>query len=99
MDSYAKLHPREYTTRFLEQNVRPDARTLYESRPCTIAAGSLETSFGSALVRLGATSIVAGVRCELGPVASDAVCTVVANVELLPICSPRFTAGKPPELA
>lgn len=102
MDTFAKLHPREFTTRFLEQNIRPDARALDAVRHVRVASGSLAAScYGSALVRLGGTSVVAGVRAELGALPtepSDAL-LVVANVELLPICSPRFLPGRPPELA
>jgi exosome complex component RRP43 len=101
MDTFAKLHPREYTTRFLEQNIRPDARSLDAVRHVRVATGSLSDScYGSALVRIGGTSVVAGVRAELGPCAdADEAVLLVANVELLPICSPRFLPGRPPELA
>lgn len=108
MDVFQKLHPLEYTSRFLEQNIRPDARALYSVRGASVSTGALTSCFGSALVQLGATSVVAGVRAELGRVSDSALasspadaaaCCVIANVELLPLCSPRFLPGKPPELA
>jgi exosome complex component RRP43 len=100
MDSFQKLHPREYAMRFLEQDIRPDARPLFGVRSASVSRGALTSCYGSALAQLGSTSVVAGVRAELGRVEPGTpLHCVVANVELLPLCSPRFLPGKPPELA
>jgi len=93
-----RVHPLEYQKRFLEQNVRSDGRTVNKFRPTAITFDSVSTCVGSSFVKIGDTSVVAGVRAELGA-DSATDCTVLANIELLPICSSKFTFGRPPAIA
>lgn len=82
-------------------------------------SGSISTAEGSALVRLGDTTIVCGVKAEIaepeldrpedGFLGSHRVLLtydigifktlLVPNLDLPPICSPKFKPGPPPEEA
>jgi len=80
--------------------VRPDGRSLMKIRKTKISVGTIGTADGSALVRIGHSSIIAGIRGEVGeatPISQKG--QIVANVELTPLCSTRFRPGKPSEQA
>lgn len=62
---YQRLHPRAYLERFLAEQVRPDGREAEEWRDISLHVGSISTADGSALVRLGETTIVCGVKAEI----------------------------------
>ena len=62
---YQRLHPRAYFERFLAEQVRPDSREAEEWRDIFVHVGSISTADGSALVRLGETTIVCGVKAEI----------------------------------
>lgn len=62
---FQRLHPRVYLERFLSESVRPDGRSFASSRTLSLNAGSISTADGSALVRLGDTTIICGVKAEV----------------------------------
>eukprot|EP01116_Phalansterium_solitarium_P016804 TRINITY_DN3983_c0_g1_i2.p1 TRINITY_DN3983_c0_g1~~TRINITY_DN3983_c0_g1_i2.p1 ORF type:complete len:321 (-),score=23.88 TRINITY_DN3983_c0_g1_i2:12-905(-) len=100
MESFRKIYPSEFYRKFLVHNVRPDGRSLSSVRQTTVSCGSISTADGSSFVKLGQTAMVAGVKAEVGaPTAKSPVGQIVVNVELLPICSAQFRAGKPAEQA
>ncbi len=80
---------------------RLDGRRLNEYREVQIETGVIEKAEGSALVRLGKTEVMVGVKIEMGEPFSDVpnsgVLTV--NVELVPLASPQFEPGPPNENA
>uniref|UniRef100_A0A3Q3M212 Exosome complex component RRP43 n=1 Tax=Mastacembelus armatus TaxID=205130 RepID=A0A3Q3M212_9TELE len=93
--------PLEYHRSFLKENCRPDGRELSEFRTTTLNIGSISTADGSALVKVGNTTVVCGIKAEL---ANPAVETpgkgyIVPNVDLPPLCSSRFRPGPPGEQA
>ncbi|KAJ7494707.1 ribosomal protein S5 domain 2-type protein [Mycena galericulata] len=55
---FQRLHPRAYLERFVAENVRPDGRPFDAWRDVSVNVGSISTANGSALVRLGETTIV-----------------------------------------
>ncbi|KAK5662896.1 hypothetical protein OQA88_6307 [Cercophora sp. LCS_1] len=71
---FAKLSPHPYLLRNLTPSspssvpVRTNARVPQEARPVQIQTSSLSQANGSALVRLGDTSVLCGVRAEILPV-------------------------------
>ena len=73
MEVFRKLYPREFLKKFTSQGVRPDGRKLERSRKLNVAAGTITSASGSAVVTLGATRVVAGVRAELARVATKKV--------------------------
>lgn len=69
---YAKLTPPAYLLAHLQPSpdastppTRPSGRSLLEARTPHIHTGSLSHSSGSAVVRLGGTSAVCGIRAEI----------------------------------
>lgn len=67
MESYRKIYPLEFHRQFLLHGVRPDGRKLSTSRKTKLNVGLIETADGSAFVKLGHTSVIAGVVGEIGP--------------------------------
>jgi exosome complex component RRP43 len=59
---YKKIHPNKYLRNYLEKDVRPDSRKLLEWRPVIINTNSLSSCEGSALVKIGNTSIMCGIK-------------------------------------
>lgn len=112
-DTFAKLTPRPFLLAHLKQQpqIRPGGRQPREHRKPTINTGSLTHSNGSAVVRLGDTAVVCGVRGEIllasdipHPPSEDATESavveelglVVPNIELSTGCSPAHMPGNPP---
>ncbi|XP_034241069.1 exosome complex component RRP43-like [Thrips palmi] len=98
---YKSIHPVKYYRDFLAQDVRPDGRTPDKTRTVTVNANSISTSDGSATVRIGNTTVICGIKAELGKPKADEPESgfVVPNVELPPLCSPCFRPGPPSEEA
>ncbi|KFV87215.1 Exosome complex component RRP43, partial [Struthio camelus australis] len=98
---FRTVEPLEYYRRFLKENCRPDGRELGEFRATTVNIGSITTADGSALVKLGNTTVICGVKAELAtpPVDSPNKGYIVPNVELPSLCSTRFRPGPPGEEA
>jgi len=62
---FQRLHPKAYLERFLAEQLRPDGRETAEWRGLFVHVGSISTADGSALVRLGDTTIVCGIKAEI----------------------------------
>ncbi|TFK69417.1 ribosomal protein S5 domain 2-like protein [Pluteus cervinus] len=98
---FQRLHPRVYLERFLAENVRPDGREFDAWRPVSVNVGSISTADGSALVRLGDTTVVCGVKAEIAEPELDKPEEgfIVPNLDLPAMCSPKFKPGPPTEEA
>ncbi|XP_062910431.1 exosome complex component RRP43 [Mobula hypostoma] len=98
---FKTVEPLEYYRKFLKENCRPDGRELGEFRTTTLNIGSITTADGSALVKLGNTTVVCGIKVEFAAPTVDAPNKgyVVPNVDLPPLCSSRFRPGPPGEQA
>ncbi|KAH0628671.1 hypothetical protein JD844_010083, partial [Phrynosoma platyrhinos] len=64
-------------------------------------SGSITTADGSALVKLGNTTVVCGIKAEFAAPHADSSNKgyIVPNVDLPPLCSSRFRPGPPGEEA
>ncbi|XP_032389608.1 exosome complex component RRP43 [Etheostoma spectabile] len=93
--------PLEYHRSFLKENCRPDGRELSEFRTTTLNIGSITTADGSALVKVGNTTVICGIKAELTNPTGEAPGKgyIVPNVDLPPLCSSRFRPGPPAEQA
>ncbi|XP_055100975.2 exosome complex component RRP43 isoform X1 [Symphalangus syndactylus] len=69
---FKTVEPLEYYRRFLKENCRPDGRELGEFRTTTVNIGSISTADGSALVKLGNTTVICGVKAEFAAPPTDA---------------------------
>jgi exosome complex component RRP43 len=98
---FQRLHPRAYFERFVSEKVRPDGREFDEWRDVSVNVGSISTANGSALVRMGDTTIVCGVKAEIAEPELDRPGEgyLVPNIDLPAICSPKFKSGPPAEEA
>lgn len=90
---------RTYIEQKLKDGKRTDGRKPNEVRPLEIQTGYIPRAQGSALVKLGNTRIVAGVKIETGEPFPDTPDrgVMTTNVELLPMAFPTFEAGPPNE--
>ena len=77
--TFREIHPVEFLGHFLEKGVRPDGRKIMEWRRMILNDGGKETggmvnyhADGSALVSLGETIVISGIRCEVGQPAAMA---------------------------
>ncbi|XP_071453190.1 exosome complex component RRP43-like [Hetaerina americana] len=98
---YKTIHPVKYLRDFLAHNVRPDGRILHKFRPMALNIRSISSADGSALVKIGNTSVMCGIKAELTtprPEEPDRG-FVVPNVELSPLSSSKFRPGPPSEEA
>jgi len=96
---FQRLHPRVYLERFVSESLRPDGRPFTSFRPLSLNVGSISTADGSALVRLGDTTIVCGVKAEVcePDLERPGEGFLVPNLDLPAICSPKFKPGPPAE--
>ncbi|XP_006456898.1 hypothetical protein AGABI2DRAFT_195867 [Agaricus bisporus var. bisporus H97] len=109
---FQRLHPRVYLERFLTENVRPDGRAIgcvmdgmgvkgEIWRDVSINVGSINTADGSALVRMGGSTIVCGVKAEIAEpdLENPDEGFLVPNVDLPAMCHPKFKPGPPSDEA
>jgi exosome complex component RRP42 len=86
---------------FLTKGKRIDERGLTDYRSIKIETGIVQKANGSAMVHLGKTKVLTGIKVELGTPFPDTpnqgVLTV--NAELVPMASPSFEPGPPSETA
>lgn len=68
--------------------------------------GGTSTVYGSSLVKMGNTTVMCGIRAEVGlvPLANDPKNAfdrrqIVVNLEMLPLCSPHIRSGRATEKA
>ncbi|KAI4901251.1 hypothetical protein NFI96_015260 [Prochilodus magdalenae] len=69
--------------------------------PSNLSLGSISTADGSALVKIGNTTVICGIKAELAAPSTEAPDQgyIVPNVDLPPLCSSRFRPGPPGEQA
>lgn len=81
----------------MKENKRIDERALDQYRQLEIKKNISENADGSALVKLGGTEVVAGVKMMPGEPYPDSEDegTISVGTELLPLASPEFEFGPP----
>lgn len=90
---------RDYILKKLKEGKRDDGRGPTDYREIEIQTNYVPRAAGSAMVKLGRTKIVAGVKIESGEPFADTPNqgVLTTNVELLPMAFPTFEAGPPNE--
>jgi len=85
----------------LRRGVRLDGRRLGDVRSIEIVPGYVERAEGSALVRLGETVVLAGVKTDIVAPFPDTPNegVLVVHAEFVPLASPTFEPGPPDENA
>ncbi|XP_058105339.1 uncharacterized protein LOC131248864 [Magnolia sinica] len=101
VDAYRRLFPLRFYERHLLQSVRPDARPLSRARDTTLALGAVSSADGSALAKIGYTTMLAGIKLEVmtpSLESPDEGCIAI-DFHMPPICSPSVRPGRPAEVA
>ncbi len=92
---------RETIKRLITRGERIDGRGLEDYRPIDVALNVVPKAEGSALVKLGNTIIMTGIKLEIGTPYADRPNEGVLQVhaEFVPLASPTFEPGPPDENA
>ena len=88
---------REHILSLLNHGKRTDGRAFDEFRKISIVPGYVPKAEGSAIVKIGRSKVIAGVKGQIGSPFPDSPDegVVTASVELVPIASPNFESGPP----
>ncbi len=100
LDLLAKIKRHEVLS-MIRTGERIDGRDFDEFRPIEVRTGVISKANGSALVRLGNTQLVVGVKLEVGTPFPDTPDqgALAVNAELVPLADPTFEPGPPDENA
>ena len=92
---------RDYIVDLVRQGKRIDSRKLDQFREVSIEVGPIKSAQGSALVKVGKTQVMAGIKVEHAEPFADKPDSgmLIVYVELLPLASPTFEPGRPSENA
>lgn len=97
MDAFRAVQPEAFAARFLAGGVRPDGRALHSARRVALSRACLSTVDGSAVTRLGTTTVFAGVTLTLvvpglgeAARADGAGADVDVDVDVGAAAAPRF---------
>ncbi|MDH7596638.1 MAG: exosome complex protein Rrp42 [Methanothrix sp.] len=90
---------KDYLYNLLLRGERADGRSFTQYRPIEIERNIIKKAEGSALVRLGKTQVMVGIKIQPGEPFPDAPNrgVIVTNAELVPLASPIFEPGPPNE--
>lgn len=101
VDAFRRLFPLRYHEQHLLKAVRPDARKLGSARDTTLALGAVASADGSALAKIGSTTMLAAIKMEV--MTPTVECpdegSIAIEFHMPPICSPLVRPGRPAEAA
>lgn len=88
---------KDYIKRLSEQGKRADGRSPDQYREIKVTRKIITSAEGSAEVCLGETTIVVGIKMEIGEPFPDTPDkgVLTTNAELIPMASPAFESGPP----
>lgn len=100
-DAFKKLYPEQYFEKFAQERLRPDGRALTICRPVTIGLHAAGSADGSALIKIGTTTVLAGSRLEVMVPSTSAPDQgqLVINIEVTPLSSADYRPGRPPQVS
>jgi len=101
VDAFRRLFPLRFYERHLSESIRPDGRPLGRARDTTIALGAVASADGSALAKIGSTTMLAAIKMEVmtpSMESPDEGCIAI-DFHMPPICSPIVRPGRPAEAA
>ncbi|EEF30313.1 exosome complex component RRP43 [Ricinus communis] len=100
-DAFRRLFPLLFHERHLAESIRPDGRSLGRARDTTLALGAVVSADGSAIAKIGSTTMMAAIKMEVMTPSSespDEGCIAI-DFHMPPICSPLVRPGRPAEAA
>ncbi|MCR3883501.1 exosome complex protein Rrp42 [Methanotrichaceae archaeon M04Ac] len=91
---------KDYLYHLVLKGERADGRRFDEYRDIVLETGLIRKADGSALVKLGKTQVMVGVKIQPGEPFSDTPNkgVIITNAELVPLASPSFEPGPPNEV-
>ncbi|XP_042027742.1 exosome complex component RRP43-like [Salvia splendens] len=101
LDAFRRLFPLRFHERHLLESIRPDGRPLGRARDTSLSLGAVASANGSALAKIGCTTMLAAIKLEvMTPTveAPDEGCIAI-DFHMPPICSPLIRPGRPAEVA
>uniref|UniRef100_A0A1J3H4B1 Ribosomal RNA-processing protein 43 n=2 Tax=Noccaea caerulescens TaxID=107243 RepID=A0A1J3H4B1_NOCCA len=101
VDAFRRIFPLRFFERHLSESLRPDARPLGKARDTNVNFGLVSTADGSALAKIGSTTMLAAIRMEVMTPSTDSPDEGCIAIEfhMPPICSPTVRPGRPAEAA
>ncbi|KAK7310223.1 hypothetical protein RJT34_07607 [Clitoria ternatea] len=99
VDAFRRLFPLRYFERHLAESIRPDGRPLMKARETSIFLGAVASANGSALVKIGSTTMLTAIKMEVmtpSLESPDEGCIAI-DFHMPPICSPIVRPGRPAE--
>lgn len=92
---------KDYVLSKLKEGERIDGRKFDEFRKIEIQTNIISKAEGSALVKLGNTQVIVGIKMQVGEPFPDTPDKgiIITNAELVPLASPTFEAGPPDEFS
>ena len=95
-DAFKKLYPKEFLARFTDDGIRPDGRPVGRCRSTSIGLNVISTADGSALVKTGSTTALAGVKLEVAAPAAEHPDQgqIDIHVEMSPMAGPSQRPGR-----
>ncbi|KAM6557694.1 hypothetical protein CsatB_004713 [Cannabis sativa] len=99
--AFKRLFPLRFFERHLSESIRPDGRALGKARDSTLALGAVASANGSALAKIGLTTMLAAIKMEVmtpSKESPDKGCIAI-EFHMPPICSPLVRPGRPAEVA
>nr|GMD84439.1 exosome complex component RRP43-like [Ipomoea batatas] len=101
LDAFRRLFPLRFHERYLGESIRPDGRALGEARHTTVVLGSVASADGSALVKIGSTTMLAAIKVEVMTPSADSPDegSIAVEFHMPPICSSLVRPGRPAEAA
>jgi len=91
----------EQIVKSIKRGERIDGRGLLDYRPISVTLSPIKKAEGSALVKLGKTQVIAGIKLDIGSPFKDRPNEGILQVhaEFVPLASPSFEPGPPDENA
>ena len=89
--AFKKLYPEQFYKQHIDGGYRPDGRTFGRARPTTIGLDATATADSSALVKIGNTTVLAGIKLEVIQPDLCAEAEVLASVGLRTIPPALFS--------
>lgn len=101
VSAFRRLFPLRYYERHLSESIRPDARPLKRARDTIVSLGAVASSDGSALAKIGSTTMLAAIKMEVMTPSVDLPDegSIAVEFHMPPICSPVVRPGRPAEVA
>ncbi|CAN6463861.1 unnamed protein product [Victoria cruziana] len=101
VEAFKRLFPLPFYEKHLSQSLRPDSRSLDESRPTILVLGTVPTADGSATAKIGHTTMMAAIKLEVmfPTTESPSEGAIAIEFHMPPVCSPIVRPGRPAEVA